>query len=163
MQGRVEDKTVTLSEIELLEVPTAPVKPALLGEYASEEWDRVVGEMVAAGTIQSRDMAVIAAYCQTFQEWRKVQEFLNVMEPVTTGAMGQPKANPLIELSIKLSMALKQLAGELLLTPDARGVKISDATRKSGKLKGFGAFLHSGAEEFEDGKHELKGITNGMG
>lgn len=136
-KGRTANNTVDVNEIKQVESCTIPPVPKFIKGEAKAEWDRVTKLMLELGTLQERDMATIAAYCQTWGQYVKLQSDMDAMGAVVEGSRGQLRGNPLIEQNLKVAASLRQYAGELKLTPASRGVKVNQETGRNAALKPF--------------------------
>jgi P27 family predicted phage terminase small subunit len=149
-QGRTADATVNPLD-ETIEDISTPVMPDFLTVEAKKEWLRVIDEMKKVGTLRSRDLVTISTYCQTWSQFIEVQKELTKSSSLFThGTVGQLKSNPLIKTSLELVSTLKQLASELLLTPNSRGAKIDPLSGAKLEGKKFGKFLEKEKEEFKE-------------
>lgn len=55
-------------------VPIAPACPDWLLPDARQEWARIAPELEAMGLLTRIDMAMFAAYCQSYARWRQAEE-----------------------------------------------------------------------------------------
>jgi P27 family predicted phage terminase small subunit len=62
---------------ELLARPPEP--PDDLGEYAKEEWRRIIGEAFNLRLVTAMDIQPLAAYCDAYERWRTAREAVRAM------------------------------------------------------------------------------------
>lgn len=145
-RGRIKDNTVSFDEVDSVEAMSEPECPEFLTDGAKEEWERITGEMRRLGLLQRRDMAIIAIYCQTWDAWRRIESELGI-EVKAVGSKGQVRTHPLLSESLKLVTELRHLARELRLTPSARGVKVSEGTKKANAINDFRDFADGDGDD----------------
>ena len=96
-----------------------PKCPKYLKKLARKEWNRVIKLLFENGTISGLDLAIIAAYCDTFQNWviatREVEKSGLLRTP-----NGHPFPNPWHNIQRKERDVLLKLAQELGLSPKQR-------------------------------------------
>jgi P27 family predicted phage terminase small subunit len=66
------------------------------------------------------DVAVLAAYCQSYGRWLVCEELLAKGELVVKGRAGLPRPNPLLRISRAAANMMVTTAGQFGLTPAAR-------------------------------------------
>jgi len=54
-----------------------PAPPAVLNDYALEEWNRVTPVLLALGLISDLTVPAVIAYCDAYSDWRTATESLN--------------------------------------------------------------------------------------
>ncbi len=91
--------------------------PEWLDDVAKEEWSRVTPLLV---DVTPTDQMLLAAYCQTYSQWRKCEETVaaNGLTYVTNS--GEEKLHPAARHSSTLLAELRRIAGEFGLTPRTR-------------------------------------------
>ena len=96
-----------------------PAAPRWLTGEARAEWKRVVGELAKNYLVTTLDAVTLAAYCETFAQWRKAMRELadqGFTVPTATGV----KANPLMKIAMGLVVEMRRMAAEFGFTPAAR-------------------------------------------
>jgi P27 family predicted phage terminase small subunit len=125
-----------------------PDPPPFIAEYAKEEWARVAPQLHVLGLISVVDVMPLAAYCQSYAQWRTAVELLQRMaqtNPVTRGlliktAAGDPRRNPVLKIARDAAADMLKFAGEFGLTPVARarlGAAGWDQPTGPGKFDGY--------------------------
>jgi P27 family predicted phage terminase small subunit len=92
-----------------------------LSKEAQAEWDRIVPELEAMGTLASIDRSVLIRYCTAWGEWCEINEQLNdtgrlVRSQNRTGLV----RNPLWFLRSDVEAVLVDLGKQLALSPTSR-------------------------------------------
>jgi len=132
--------TARVSRLNPKEPKPQPVRlepPAFLNAYAKEEWNRVVDQLYNLGITSHLDLAVLAAYCQSFGRWREAEESLArfaAKDKATHGIMMKTQAgnaiqNPLVGAANKAHSDVVRYAADLGMTPSARS-RVSGAEKK---------------------------------
>jgi len=98
---------------------TPPTAPVWLEGEAREEWDRVVAILSASYLITPLDQTTLAAYCETFAQWRDCMRQLKT-QGFTVPTKDGVKANPLMKIAQSLGTEIRRLAAEFGFTPAAR-------------------------------------------
>lgn len=102
-----------------------PGCPSGLGRAARVEWRRIVPILAEMQILSTADRAVIAAYCQTWQRWLEFEKAIEEHGPTFVTEKGYVCQRPEVSMAKSHAALLRQLAGELGLSPSARsGVKI---------------------------------------
>jgi P27 family predicted phage terminase small subunit len=118
-----------------------PEPPPFLSGYAKDEWWRLVAELRAFGLLTVLDIMPFAAYCQAYGHWRTAEEALMKMaerDSVTgglliKGALGDPRANPLIRIANNAAADMIRFGGEFGMGPAARArIRAGVAWREDG-------------------------------
>ena len=84
---------------------SAPEPPPFVVGYAADEWWRVAGELHRLGLLTVLDVMPLAAYCESYKNWRRAVETMHAMAaPDTSGLLvkradGNPAPNPLIGIA----------------------------------------------------------------
>src|SRR5687768_12276279 len=107
------------------DLPGWPSCPEWLDDEARRIWDRLVPLLRRMGTLTRADANLLARYCQTFMDWRRAVEFLNVYGTTYpcksgTGVVKCFLPFPQVSIAQKLSTLLTKMERELGLTPAAR-------------------------------------------
>jgi P27 family predicted phage terminase small subunit len=116
---------------------SAPPKPKFLTGEASDEWDRIVPELEAAGMLTNADRAVVAAYCQAWEELvvctRTLQDEGRFLEEPLQSSKGESmgtrkRPHPALSAQRDAIGRVRSLLDSLGLTPAARRrMSMSDA------------------------------------
>lgn len=97
-----------------------PEKPAWLSDMAGEEWDRIVPDLAAMGTVKAVDASGLAAYCEAVARLRSASALVAKSGPLLRGADGQVRKNPAVAQARDASNDVRVWAREFGLTPSAR-------------------------------------------
>ena len=62
-----------------------PAPPAVLNDYALEEWNRVTPVLLALGLISDLTVPAVIAYCDAYSDWRTATEELNRIRKEKSG------------------------------------------------------------------------------
>lgn len=124
-----------------------PEAPDHLSELAREEWDRIVAQMTAMGTLGRENRAVLAIYCQNWGLLVTAENMVAVEGAVTKAPKtGVAMHNPWLTVARRASEIVARLAAELGLTPASRqrvaatgGKKSSNRFTRNGKRSTAGA------------------------
>jgi P27 family predicted phage terminase small subunit len=125
--------------------PCRPKPPQFLDKYAKEEWDRCVNDLCAYAGLSKIDVAVFAAYCQSYATWREASDLLaefHAANPNTRGLViftkksrqhegGNLIQNPVVGLMNKAKRDMVYYASELGMTPSARSRIDTDAAQRA--------------------------------
>jgi P27 family predicted phage terminase small subunit len=111
-------------------------KPTWLTPDASELWDRLVPHFKAMGTVKSCDSELLAAYCEAWSRFRRIQHLVNTTEPLHKGREGVMVKNPVwAQLIRDVTADLRILSREFGLTPSARAsLKVEISPGEVGRL-----------------------------
>jgi P27 family predicted phage terminase small subunit len=101
-------------------------RPPELNVAARAEWDRVVGALIKEERVRSLDMAVLAAYCESFANWREAEELVVKFGAIIKSPNGHPMQSPYVIQVNQQRDAMLRCAVELGLTP-GKPVEISEA------------------------------------
>jgi P27 family predicted phage terminase small subunit len=98
-----------------------PSCPKHLDAEAKVEWRRITKELRAVGLLTGMDRAALAAYCQSWSRWAKMEALVQrVGEAILDKETGRFYTNPYLTA---LNQALRQMlsfASEFGLTPASR-------------------------------------------
>lgn len=100
--------------------PGRPRRPAWLRPKARTVWDALVSLLDGAGVLTVIDGNVLARYCQLWARWREVEDDLAKDGQTTVNRFGEPIAQPGVRIANALAVQLRQLEGELGMSPAAR-------------------------------------------
>jgi len=103
----------------------APRCPAWLNPDAKRVWKDLVPKLKRMGILTEVDGGALAAYCQTFARWRKVEEFIAKHGEVyplkdQNGKIKYMQQFPQVSIARNLLQLLKAYQQEFGLTPSAR-------------------------------------------
>ncbi|MBN8998500.1 MAG: phage terminase small subunit P27 family [Rhizobiales bacterium] len=101
----------------------SPPEPATwLGPSATEEWHRIIPDLVSRGRLNEADLGSVEAYCVAMGQVRDLQAILLVTGPVVYPEKGGlPKRHPAAVMQAEAMNTALRLAAELGLTPVSRG------------------------------------------
>jgi len=125
--------------------PARPMPPDFLDDYAKVEWGRCVDDLCAYSGLSKIDVAVFAAYCQSYSQWRHSSELLDEFakaNPMTRGMVIYTKKsrdtqggnlihNPVVGQMNKAKADMVRYATELGMTPSARSRIDSGAAHRT--------------------------------
>ena len=127
--------------------PSRPDPPSFLDAYSKEEWARCVDDLCAYAGLSKIDVAVFAAYCQSYSQWRHATELhaeFSAANPLTRGlviytkksvkndsAGGNLIQNPVVGQMNKAKRDMVRYAAELGMTPSARSRIDADSAQRS--------------------------------
>ena len=99
-----------------------PVCPPWLSATAAKEWHRLLPELDRLGIISKTDTGVLAAYCMAWGKLRSTELILRKQGLVIRCGVDGTSRKPHPALTIQRTAVaeLRQLAGELGLSPTAR-------------------------------------------
>ena len=116
MKGR-KPSTTAPAPSPVLDVPRPP---AWLSRDGKAEWKRVAPLLIhERRTLDVGDMATLAAYCTAAGEVAEASRVIAVEGMLYAGASG-PKRHPAVAIRAEAMKQVRQLAGELGLTPVSR-------------------------------------------
>lgn len=132
-----------------------PPMPANLTGLAVDEWKAIVPLLMDLGVLSQVDGKALAAYCETFAQWRRAMERVEelgilVEEPIIVGVgenaevVGTKyKRNPAITIANDNLKLMKSFLVEFGLTPASRGrLKIEKPNEEADPMD---AWLQAGA------------------
>lgn len=102
-----------------------PACPAWLDPVAKRQWKKLAPELHRMGVLAKIDGNLLARYCQTWAQWRKMVEWVQKHGETTAirdraGKVMGHKRNPQTEIAKGLSEMLTRLEPELGMTPSGR-------------------------------------------
>jgi P27 family predicted phage terminase small subunit len=105
----------------------------MMGAYAKQEWARLGPELHRIGLLTVADVAVFAAYCQSFHHWRVAEELARKRRDGAEGRL-------LAQIARTAGGDMVRFAGQLGMTPVARariGGGIGGQSDGDGKFAGL--------------------------
>lgn len=99
--------------------PGAPCKPPLLTGDASDEWDRIVPQLLTLGLLTEVDGKALAAYCVSYGRWAAAEIEIARHGLLVDTPMGL-KVNPAVRIARDAMSQLKQFLIEFGLSPASR-------------------------------------------
>lgn len=119
-------------------IPIAPKCPTWLHKNAKKEWKRIAPQLERLGLLTQVDMAALAAYCESWAQYREAIEFIHkkgsaypIWEREVDGSIkyddrGQPILRymqqwPQVSIANKALQNIKAFGTEFGLTPSSRG------------------------------------------
>ena len=110
-----------------------PKCPSFLSPEAKKEWRRIVRALADIDLLTSVDMAVLAAYCQSYSRWMQAEKILETegLTYVYTNKKGEENviARPEVRISQESLKLMRAYGSELGLSPSSRG-RIKVAPKK---------------------------------
>ena len=104
-----------------------PSCPKHLDANAKKEWRRITKHLDAIGLMTHLDMAALAAYCQSFSRWVKLEEIVQRtgevlidVDPDTKKPTGVLRPNPYLGALNKALRNMMACLSEFGLTPSSR-------------------------------------------
>lgn len=97
-----------------------PERPPWLSPQARDEWDRIVPDLAAMGSVKAVDGAGLAAYCEAVGRFRSSSAVVARTGPLVIGRDGLPHKNPAVTQARDASYEIRMWAREFGLTPSAR-------------------------------------------
>lgn len=97
-----------------------PSPPAYLGRVAKATWRRVIRDLESMRILSAVDRDIIAAYCQAVQRYQEFERAITEHGITFVTEKGYVAQRPEVAMAHKQAQLVKQLAGELGLTPAAR-------------------------------------------
>lgn len=135
-----------------------PAPPADLDGEALVEWNRITPQLLAAGLLTQLDLAAVLAYCQVFGRWRDAEQHVKRQGSIVKSPSGYPMMNPHLSVANKALNQLRQLAGELGLSPSSR-TRISTPPARDAEQDAFAEWKarKSPAIGYHDGENPEEG------
>jgi len=99
--------------------PGIPEPPDHLGEVALAEWARITDELYQVGIIAKKDMSVLAAYCQAFEDWVLSSEDCTEKGMTIETTNGNIIQNPAWGVKCRARDAMVKYATEFGMTPSS--------------------------------------------
>lgn len=106
--------------------------PTGMSDEGRSVWRRIVREFAKTDVLRAADSDVLRIYCETVGRYEKASQLLDQSGPLVRGARhGELVKNPLHQIVRDNAVLIRQLAGELGLTPAARVGLVSGVKGKS--------------------------------
>ena len=90
-----------LNDVELRPASKLPVCPALLGDEAREEWQRLAKELAELGLLTGLDRDMLAAYCQAHALWVEAVSSIERYGTMVKSPNGFPMQSPYVAVANK--------------------------------------------------------------
>ena len=94
--------------------------PSWLDTEAKRQWGIVTKQLRAMGILAQSDVGIIASYCQTLSRLQEAQKAIHQHGITLPTVSGGFKKNPCVGILEKCVDTLRQLSGELGLSPTSR-------------------------------------------
>jgi P27 family predicted phage terminase small subunit len=118
LQGERRPSRVSPLEPKPRSVP--PAKPGWLSASGSDEWDLIVPELMAMGTVKAVDSTALAAYCEAVARLKVATELVARSGLFLRDRDGAVRKNPAVAQARDASNEVRAWAREFGLTPAAR-------------------------------------------
>jgi len=113
-----------------------PACPSHLSSEAKAEWDRVVEELDAMGTLATADRAVLAIHCMAWARWLKAEKEIEATNEVVPSPKEKtPMYSIWLNVSKQAQDRIVETAKELGLTPRARRLMGGTGEEKDERTK----------------------------
>jgi P27 family predicted phage terminase small subunit len=145
LRGNPGKKSIR-TQFEPERLPKVPDPPKFLEGYAKDEWRRVAPSLHTLGLLSALDLMPFAAYCISYQHWRKAEERLGelaVEEPESRGLLvkvreGHARRSPLVQIAASAAADMLRFASEFGMTPAARArISTGVGREPAGKFDGL--------------------------
>jgi P27 family predicted phage terminase small subunit len=100
--------------------PSMPSCPPHLKGVARTEWKRIVPELYELGLLSNIDRMALAAYCDSYAEWKQACELLERKSPILKTEAGNIIQNPLVGIKHKAAEQMHKFLTEFGMTPASR-------------------------------------------
>lgn len=97
-----------------------PDPPDHLNPLARQHWREVLDSLGPDRGLCQEDVDLLALYCDFYARWVKARESIDGMGLVVKSPDGKPVTNPFIAIADQCASQMKNLLGELTMTPAAR-------------------------------------------
>ena len=121
-----------LNENEPKPAKKAPACPKWLDPDAKKEWRRLAKQMEQLGILTELDMAVFAAYCQSWARYKEAEEFISQHGTIVKTPSNYYQAVPQVAMAQQYLKIMNRLAEQLGLTPAARSRLIAGSDKQLG-------------------------------
>src|SRR5215203_4208277 len=105
--------------------------PAELPPLAREEWNRIVGELIALGVLSRFDRGPLAIYCAAYAAWAEAIEAMQTFGMMIKSPSGYPVQSPYVAIANRQAEVMLRIAGEFGFTPASRSRNFSYAKSRS--------------------------------
>src|SRR5262245_8324636 len=109
------------SAIPMPELECPPELPPL----AREEWNRIVGELIALGVLSKFDRGPLAVYCGAYAMWAEGIEALQAFGTMIKSPTGYPVQSPWVAIVNLKAGRLVRIASECGFTPASRSRNVA--------------------------------------
>ena len=99
--------------------------PPELPLLAREEWNRIVGELIALGVLSKFDRGPLAVYCGAYAIWAEAMEALQKYGTMMKSPNGHPVQSPYVAIVNRQADMMMRIAVEFGFTPAARSRNFS--------------------------------------
>jgi P27 family predicted phage terminase small subunit len=114
--GNTASKALSMRELEC---------PAELPPLAREEWNRIVGELIALGVLSKFDRGPLAIYCGAYAMWAEAMKALEEFGTMIKSPTGYPVQSPYVAIVNRQAEVMLRIAGEFGFTPASRSRHLS--------------------------------------
>jgi P27 family predicted phage terminase small subunit len=111
-----------------------PAPPPYLDERARAEWTRTAPELHQLGLLTVCDLAVFAAYCQSYARWVEAEQQLAASSLTIETTNGNVIQSPLVGIARRAAHDMVKFAIEMGLTPGGRQRLATTETRPRDEL-----------------------------
>ena len=94
--------------------------PRELPPTAREEWNRIVGELIALGVLSRFDRGPLAVYCAAHALWLEAMEAVREYGMMIKSPNGHPMQSPYVAVLNHQADVMLRVAGEFGFTPASR-------------------------------------------
>lgn len=116
----------------------APSCPTWLHREAKREWRRIVKHLVKLGLVTELDRAALAAYCQAYADWWKMEKRVEEVGEVQVTKSGYAAQRPEVSMRDKAWERMLKAAKEFGFTPSSRSrVSAADTGTQTDDFFGF--------------------------
>jgi P27 family predicted phage terminase small subunit len=95
--------------------------PLNLDDEGRRKWGEVYPILESRGDVDQGTLDALTAYCSAWSQWLAAEAQVKTLGAVVKSAAGFAQENPFLTVARKAQTAMRQWAGELRLTPKARG------------------------------------------
>jgi P27 family predicted phage terminase small subunit len=99
--------------------------PAELPPLAREEWNRIVGELIALGVLRKFDRGTLAIYCHAYAMWAEAIQALQEFGTMIKSPNGYPVQSPYVAIVNRQADVMLRIASEFGFTPASRSRNFS--------------------------------------
>ena len=104
--------------------------PDWLSSAGSEEWARIVPDLLAMGTATAADTVALGAYCEAVARLVKASELVAVAGLLLKDRDGTVRKNPAVAMARDAAGEVRLWCREFGLTPSARaGIRVEHVVR----------------------------------
>jgi P27 family predicted phage terminase small subunit len=116
-------------------VETVPMRdmecPPELPPLAREEWNRVVGELIALGVLSKFDRGPLAIYCGAYAAWAEATAAMHEYGVMIKSPSGFPIQSPYVAIVNRQADLMLKIANEFGFTPGSRSRNFSYTKSRS--------------------------------